>query len=783
MGAGLLAMGIRPERRSIGVHTPGTVAGLFAGVLRRWPWQPKRSHQGRFAFVADAPELRDAFADLASREIEATRQTVLLGQQFDAAAEPPQDGREPGLTAGFAEREQELFELDREINRRFQRLYSSAVQSEGQQTLVQLALLHWTTLLRRRGMVGLHTAVEGLVHDPECAGDLIGDGLLQRYFDALLDHESSQGQQEAVQALVLIARQTACLGAQQSALLASDLYWSYRELRSFLRTHGLERLIPALAQAASSPLLLFYDVEKWRGTDGPLARWFAEQQEALAQGIVTERHPAFWHGLWLYDRRSGHLLGYRVTAAPIDENDVDLEALFASIVDPINLGRGDCSFAEMIQRGTSILGYVCAGQACAEQASQSQPAGTAGTTLITLDTRLGLGRGGVLDSPALEILCNAASPREGGGGGCGQADLGGGWSREADMVRCVSQRALQPGEAQMRCVAEATGRCANPLDSATKMITDALMGGVKVGTFCQLADTDNSGESVTVTVPVNLEGENVETVVTVSSDDPNAVAREAERQGRLAQELATGYLKGLEEAEADGDTELADWIRGRFEIQMDRMRFWDSVAAEIRRKYGTGDGRGPRGGSSGIASIGRCPADTPDCGANDCTGMSEWARNTMACFQSSIVSQPAPPGVFDPLESATTGTLPDCFSLLLEDAAPSSLQCWYFDCGPTALTAAGAGGCGCGPPEVFGEREGGLVGSCGTLDCADGTPRFEGGRCTCWRGGGVVSPTLAPFELKQVQRVSVVHDKRLSDLRLPISREGLRIALERVARG
>ena len=774
----LLAVTTRDGRRRIPVHTD-SVESVIAGLRRRF--RPRRDVE----FVIDSAELQDEFAALA-RLVRASEQgTVALDAELVAAQSPPEAGRRRTLERGFEAREAKLVEVEEEVNRRFERLYAEAARSRGQQTLVRLAMLHWTVLLRRRGMASLHTAVEGLADDPDCSGDLIADGLLQTYFDAVLARDDrEQGQRDAVDALVKIARQSACIGAQQSALLASDLYWSFRELRSFLRTHQLEAVVPALAQAASSPLLLFYDVEKWRGTEAPLGRWFAEQQEALGQGIATRRHPAFWHGLWLYDRRSGHLLGYQVvTAEPADENEVDLEALFASIADPINIGRGDCSFTEMIQRGAGAIGYVCAGQPCAER--ERTPTSSTGTT-ISVGSRGP--SGGLLGSPALEIVCKAASPRRGGSGGCGGADLGGGWSREADLVRCLSERAVQPGEAQMRCVAEATGRCANPVDSMTKHITQALMGGVKVAPGCRLADAAPTDENVSVEVPVNQEGEHVPTHVEVDSSDPGAVLQVVLQQSAAAQQDAMDYMRGLEDAEAAGDDDLAAWMQEKFDDAMAKMHFWDSVATAIREKYGPrgkeSTGRGPQ-----IASTGRCPQDTPNCGGNACTGMSEWARRTMACFQEPAGTRhptdPAGSGVFDPLESAGTGSLGGCFDLIAEQSSPSSQPCWYYDCGPGSFTGAGAGGCACGSGPEIGGAEGGLSGGCGMIDCSEGMPRFDGGRCSCAppTGGGTGVVPLEAFELAPAKSITQVHVNRLELLATPRSIDGARIALEAFAHG
>src|SRR5262249_32632961 len=145
-------------------------------------------------------------------------------------------------------------------------------------------------------MQSFHTRVGGLEDDPDCAGDIVGDQLLEHYFDSLFDRDSAN-RAPAIKALIDLARQSACLGEQQSSLLSSLLVHSYAELESFLRLNGLDRALPYVSQATAQPLLFFYDVEKYRGSSFPLARWFEDHREALLEGTKSRRNPIFWHGL------------------------------------------------------------------------------------------------------------------------------------------------------------------------------------------------------------------------------------------------------------------------------------------------------------------------------------------------------------------------------------------------------------------------------------------------------------------------------------------------------
>jgi hypothetical protein len=99
-------------------------------------------------------------------------------------------------------------------------------------------------------------------------------------------------------------------------------------------------------------------------------RWFSDNRLTLVNAIAAGRHAPLWHGLWLYDRRSGRVLGFRHTVKPLNENDVDLIRFYGSLANRQNLGDFTCSLSEMVQRGPDKLGYFCAGFLC-------KPTGTA----------------------------------------------------------------------------------------------------------------------------------------------------------------------------------------------------------------------------------------------------------------------------------------------------------------------------------------------------------------------------------------------------------------------
>ena len=258
-----------------------------------------------------------------------------------------------------------------------------------------------------------------------------------------------------MQALAALARQSACLGEQQSALLASNLYWSYLELRAFLRLNGLERLVPAVAQAAASALLLFHDVGEVprhagaaralvRRGAGRSPRGRGHETDSLDVARDVALRPA--HGS--LRRLPGHL--------PRQGRERRRPAAFLdSILSRENLGRYDCSFAEMIERGAGPQGYMCGGSDCEDKSKRDSKKG--GQSSVGIPSRSGLGSSSSRTPPVARAQDPAAATAARGPlGGCGDAMKTQGRSRVDTTINCVSKQIVRPGTERMRCVIEGT---------------------------------------------------------------------------------------------------------------------------------------------------------------------------------------------------------------------------------------------------------------------------------------------------------------------------------------
>ncbi len=92
---------------------------------------------------------------------------------------------------------------------------------------------------------------------------------------------------------------------------------------------------------------------------------------------------------------------------------------------------------------------------------------------------------------------------------------------------------------------------------------------------------------------------------------------------------------------------------------------------------------------------------------------------------------------------------------------PVQRRCWLVDCGPTMATRVQGAACACGPAEVGGASDQ-LSGMCAAVDCLDGTPVVQNGRCSCVSEvGGFGGPIpKGPFIVDRAPRWSVVRADR-----------------------
>jgi hypothetical protein len=805
---------LTPDRTALGV------VRFFAAKRNSRAPTASRGRRG----VAGSDKLTEKLAERYRAAADAQRDATALTMELDrrklaAPLRPIRRSRKRIGKSSWEALEKELLDLDRSLGEQLQKLYKEAAAAEppaADRWLVRAALLHWTVLLRRRAMEGFHTAVAGLDDDPDCKGDLIADELLMRYFDALfrdtaalrreIKAERATTQYQAVLTLTEIARQTACLGAQQSALLASHLYWSFVELAGFLRLNGQERVLPYIVQAIAQPLLLFYDVEKYRGPYSPLARWFAEWQSTLAASLDTRRQPAAWHGLWLYDRRSGHLVGYRITDAPRDENDVDGLAFFGSIVRRENLGNYDCGFSEMVERGPGAGGYFCAGAPCGDRGRETTQQtgafeGQGGISgwlqgVFRLgDAASAVGRfqeaAGSLRSTVCGESGQGADGRGGRGGSCDGGLEAAGRTRESEVVRCLSERVGSPVNQMMSCMGEQTGRCADPVGMLAKDLAQTSYAGVKLGRDCGLKEEAEDGDGNGGGGPGGDGSGKDKTEAEKKLDDAIKKLEEKDKEYQEAKQQKDEAPNKVEDAQkkADdaeqkknddpSDKNWDDYIKAQKELeqakealeqanQRERQAWLDRQKAleEAEKAYQNKKLEGNR----------RCPPDTPDCGGNDCSAMSKGMKETMDCVAKALDPQSAEleqlgwgrgqEPVVDPNpEEPGRVSMDPCFEMMLsEEAAPASdlsKGCWVVDCGPQMQTVASTTTlCGCQQQDQMVPPGEALQGNCANVYCAEGRAVFRNGHCTCSDEpdlGGGTGAERESFKLPNPPSFSTVH--------------------------
>jgi len=455
-------------------------------------------------------------AQASSLVAEMSRQRIAVWREMrvsgGASALAPSAAAKAGdlKRASLISENRRLLMSEQKVNEAFEAAYRNTTRKldvNNRLLVVRIAALHWHTQFRRHLQRGLHTSVPGLDSDPRCDGDVVADQLFLNYLRTVWG-DSTSSVTEVVETLEPLARQSACLGVEQSEALASAATEAFYDVEAFLRMHQMEWVIPPLASMLTQPFLLFYDVEKYRGINSPFARWFSRYESVLLDMIRQKRSPMLWHGVWLYDRLSGRLLGFSNTARPRNENEVRLDLLLTSLVIPENLGAGSCSLAEMVERGFGHWGYMCAGVACNidSQASsmaaqiirgKSPKAADQLSIFDILHTASGLGR---ISGTLLGMTCGAPGGDAGANGGGRLCNLVGSndvVTPAAQTIACISRQVVRPGTEVMACLMESTGYCSSPVDHLTKDLQEADMVGVPLGKECTIGNPNADEQSPT----------------------------------------------------------------------------------------------------------------------------------------------------------------------------------------------------------------------------------------------------------------------------------------------
>lgn len=622
-------------------------------------------------------------------------------------------------TAGLATVEAAL---DVELRRSFALGTATAAGSE---RVLRAALVEWARDVRRFSREPLHTTVVELAEDTDCRGSVIGDAALLDYVTQLT---ATQPHADRVAtALADLARHMVCLSPAQSRDLAAAMVVAFDHVVGTLRIDRLSGVLPYLIQAVSQPMLIVHDVERQHGTGAPLARWFKAYEDILLDGRQTGHHPAWWTGVWLYDRVTGRLRGFAPTMHSANDNEVDLAALYMTVAAPAPSDY-QCSFAEMVSRGLSVAGrYVCSGQACA-----------AGDETACVKTG-----GGASGGPAEQGAVSLP----------GFATLG--------AVDCITQQAAHaPGRQQLTCVMEAMGLGASPLDSLTKNLAQVPLPGVKLGGFCQRGQAANAADH------------NYDRRVKRAEDDYQAaidnatqalsvqIDRLADLQ-KVADTASQDYQNDPSQANADAEAQALTDVKEQAErVNKELLRevaakqaaaeklARDLAAAQAARdaenEAATGANTGSDGSNADAGTDHRCMDDR--CG---CTAMSAQTQAALDCIAGDPMRETFDPFTSsggcgadcDPIDPDVGGAGLTCVEALgASELAPASASCWAVRCGSndSSSPCCGGGGPIGGTPR--------LPNPCAWVACADGgQPTSVSGHCACGTdGGGLPGGPIAP---------------------------------------
>jgi hypothetical protein len=739
-------------------------------------------------------------AELVNLEREVARTHCELVKSLEAEyANAPDDVQ--ALAQVERDNESAFDSAEHAIDGRLSSLYSDLARystTEQNSNLSRVAAVHWAVTFRRTLNDCMHTRVPGLERDRDCIGDLVADSLLLEYVKTLFQNngadEGRDGRIATVQSLANIARQTVCIGGRQSARAASALVSSYNYVASSLRFARLDHVLPSLAQAASNPLLLFYDVERFRGLDSPLARWFAENHTSLSEGARTGRSPAQWMALWLYDRRTGRMVGYGAgDGRRADENTVDLGAFWRSITSSTNMGDMSCSFSEMIERGALTDGYACLGSGCSERQSEVKAARWPTTNHLFRRVAHGAKADGAFAHLSDDNCKEGRAGGDGGGsgnggaGGCRNAKSFGGRTRLKATIECVTSAIVSPSKTQMKCMLEATGYCSDPVGGGVKVQGWTPLPGIKANPKCAKSASNTEDEEKKKKEKAEKEKkekEEQEKKEKEEQEKKDAAAKKAEEDHQRAKAEADAKAKAAAEARFEADTKKDEYegkafvleaigsmlpppleaiamIHAKDALAEDKANaeaadaLADALAIEAavleERRLHAYDRmveaqeaawtKIPKKKKKGGGEERPCPPDMLDCGNDDCSGMADAARRVSECLEQSF-EKPAGrggDGVTDPspLDDESAGAWTKCLSFT--SVMPNlEKNCWAAHCPASEVTQlAPTGRCECGKKPALGARV--LQGHCGNVDCPDGMPVLHLGHCHCSPVGDVVA--------------------------------------------
>ncbi len=605
---------------------------------------------------------------------------------------------------------------------------------------LQLAILDLQSELRRRLGPNNHTAVEGLIDDPGCAGDVVQARLLVRFADVAMTiptHELGTSSHPAAEILNLMAHQVACLGARQLWELESAMARGFASVASRLRQRGFDDLIPAFARLVAPIQLLILDVRKARGSLSESQQWFATHQTGLLEAVERAGWPSGQVLVW--DRRIGVLVAH----------DADLRTLLESLSDPRAIGTGRCGFSAMISRGAVHFAASNAGSAGKRYACPTSSCSAATAEPIRVEQQREIeslwGSLTNADLGEMQSICR----------GAGYDALG----TLQDLTSCLDQE-----------FASLFSNQNNPFDTFNECIIDGMslsevpgvsengwLTGVPNGIGCELSDNAGPTETASAATPASHEQQAIKiplpsgqtSFVYVSSDGSTYAAI----SGNYS-EIKIGGKK-VYIAQPCEDCSPRDEILNTIYYLSQQVALYEGaedqwivedmlaiVAADNSGYAVTSDydfNVKPLRGSYDCADPTACN--------NDCTAMGQMIAATEACTSDllsafaaatgrntkelrprrDIVSYPRP----DDFASNGGDNLGTCFSSPGERSAPA---CGLVLCTNGSIAQSVGEECGCDTPTSYREAANNL---CAQVRCTDGTQPHSI-TCECRDAGAIL---------------------------------------------
>jgi hypothetical protein len=690
-----------------------------------------------------------------------------------------------------------------------ERRLDAAAATDGAPGSLDHILLATAISIRRRVDVPLHTTLGDGATSPFCRGDLIVDGTVTSYLEAM-SHSDSR---TAANALADVDRQLQCVSLRAARSLDGAIAGALASIDSqplAMRRAVRGRMLPLVVLVADATKI-----------GGPSALG-GEIRSHLSEYAAGFRDPSGIpnvFGIWLNGGTGAKLVRVtRFCETGIARGCVSGQGVLAGLTNPVNVGLGDCPLLSMVSGGfRSGIGYSCPDAMCeAARAPVSAP-GVTPRLLTARASRAGATPFGAslasLKGPEGSSWCapgmGARAPGGPGAGANAGAGIGAGMTADASpTLSCVVDELQGQRSKALACAARPSliAKLSQPPQGSSVPFSNpsclrsdgqpdttgsdqlpaaAVNTAVKdVATYLRDPANQQALYAALQSLGYNVSLSDVQNAMNAAADAmtsittaPNVVVAFDGALTTVTNATGTGVRAESYNPSTNTITVDGDWAAGASEDQITQSLAHEALHEVLSNLASSPSIPMTEAGQQRImAQSGLAPLTVPkaqDCGPDQdacdttCTAQDEYIRTVAGCLVSATLASPfASPvtGTVDPSPLGNSAPVRAVAAAACFDGAASptlGYQCLAIDCPDGATPKNDGGRCTCsgsvaqgGGAPNFGSP------GCGALDCANGQPMSGPEGCTCGAptgftpsvpvGRSLVNPGATPQLLPRV---------------------------------